>query len=161
MSVLCLSFCLFSWNVALEFTFSVCFFVFFSSRRRHTRCALVTGVQTCALPILPKRGMAGRYRRLDDGLAVRLDFARGRKPDFELLAGPQGEKLGKVQASNDMIACFQYMIFQIVPQESTPALHCRRLDAAALHERQIAKCPPNSIAIAMHQQFRQKLRLVL
>src|SRR3546814_5826450 len=30
--------------------FIVCFL--FSSRRRHTRCALVTGVQTCALPIL-------------------------------------------------------------------------------------------------------------
>ena len=28
------------------------FFFFFSSRRRHTRCADVTGVQTCALPIL-------------------------------------------------------------------------------------------------------------
>src|SRR3546814_1041910 len=28
----------------------LCMF-FFSSRRRHTRCALVTGVQTCALPI--------------------------------------------------------------------------------------------------------------
>src|SRR3546814_5587449 len=28
-----------------------CFIFFFSSRRRHTRCALVTGVQTCALPI--------------------------------------------------------------------------------------------------------------
>src|SRR3546814_12502616 len=28
----------------------ICIF-FFSSRRRHTRCALVTGVQTCALPI--------------------------------------------------------------------------------------------------------------
>src|SRR3546814_2196256 len=27
---------------------------FFSSRRRHTRCALVTGVQTCALPIFEK-----------------------------------------------------------------------------------------------------------
>src|SRR3546814_7909745 len=26
-------------------------FFFVSSRRRHTRCALVTGVQTCALPI--------------------------------------------------------------------------------------------------------------
>src|SRR3546814_3771808 len=25
--------------------------IFFSSRRRHTICALVTGVQTCALPI--------------------------------------------------------------------------------------------------------------
>src|SRR3546814_8971363 len=37
------------------FTFYICscvmFFFFFSSRRRHTRCALVTGVQTCALPI--------------------------------------------------------------------------------------------------------------
>src|SRR3546814_4224658 len=36
----------------------VCFVVlgvFFSSRRRHTRCALVTGVQTCALPISPIR----------------------------------------------------------------------------------------------------------
>src|SRR3546814_4014946 len=28
-----------------------CYVFFFSSRRRHTRCALVTGVQTCALPI--------------------------------------------------------------------------------------------------------------
>src|SRR3546814_2272916 len=33
--------------------FSVIFIFFFSSRRRHTSCALVTGVQTCALPILP------------------------------------------------------------------------------------------------------------
>src|SRR3546814_5437829 len=37
--------------------------VFFSSRRRHTRCALVTGVQTCALPIskdlpAPKQDLA-------------------------------------------------------------------------------------------------------
>src|SRR3546814_5978622 len=29
----------------------VCLFCFFSVRRLHTRCALVTGVQTCALPI--------------------------------------------------------------------------------------------------------------
>src|SRR3546814_16357746 len=34
------------------------FFVFFfSSRRRHTRCALVTGVQTCALPICLRRSV--------------------------------------------------------------------------------------------------------
>src|SRR3546814_2665861 len=33
---------------------------FFSSRRRHTRCALVTGVQTCALPIFSKKS----YRSL-------------------------------------------------------------------------------------------------
>src|SRR3546814_1059388 len=31
------------------------FFLCCSSRRRHTRCALVTGVQTCALPICRRR----------------------------------------------------------------------------------------------------------
>src|SRR3546814_7093188 len=35
----------------LWYIFSFSFYFFFSSRRRHTRCALVTGVQTCALPI--------------------------------------------------------------------------------------------------------------
>src|SRR3546814_4968422 len=33
-----------------------CVFFCFSSRRRHTRCALVTGVQTCALPISTRAG---------------------------------------------------------------------------------------------------------
>src|SRR3546814_3085488 len=40
----------------MHLTVAYCFVIvlllfFFSSRRRHTRCALVTGVQTCALPI--------------------------------------------------------------------------------------------------------------
>src|SRR3546814_4755792 len=35
---------------------------FFSSRRRHTRCALVTGVQTCALPILTRRSRRRRRK---------------------------------------------------------------------------------------------------
>src|SRR3546814_7808513 len=33
---------------------------FFSSRIRHTRCALVTGVQTCALPISRTHGARRR-----------------------------------------------------------------------------------------------------
>src|SRR3546814_6805764 len=37
------------------------FFFFFSSRRRHTRCALVTGVQTCALPIYSLASLDLRY----------------------------------------------------------------------------------------------------
>src|SRR3546814_978748 len=37
--------CLYEYSLCFVFLF------FFSSRRRHTRCALVTGVQTCALPI--------------------------------------------------------------------------------------------------------------
>src|SRR3546814_4264493 len=39
------------------------FFFFFSSRRRHTRCALVTGVQTCALPICAAPLRPRRLRR--------------------------------------------------------------------------------------------------
>src|SRR3546814_2664461 len=39
------------------------YFFFFSSRRRHTRCALVTGVQTCALPIsFPRLRRSGLRR---------------------------------------------------------------------------------------------------
>src|SRR3546814_9732464 len=37
-------------------------FFFFSSRRRHTSCALVTGVQTCALPIYEKVQQRGHDR---------------------------------------------------------------------------------------------------
>src|SRR3546814_7438977 len=37
--------------LSLIFVIVILFVFFFSSRRRHTRCALVTGVQTCALPI--------------------------------------------------------------------------------------------------------------
>src|SRR3546814_19084361 len=39
-------------------SFLACFF--FASRRRHTTCALVTGVQTCALPIYVGLGIGGR-----------------------------------------------------------------------------------------------------
>src|SRR3546814_5720500 len=42
---------------------SNCFF--FSSRRRHTRCALVTGVQTCALPIWFVRAFMDHYEDLE------------------------------------------------------------------------------------------------
>src|SRR3546814_8972630 len=53
-------------------------YFFFSSRRRHTRCALVTGVQTCALPIFlaADRGRRGgrvtRARARDRGEDARL-----------------------------------------------------------------------------------------
>src|SRR3546814_8954199 len=40
--------------------------LFFSSRRRHTRCALVTGVQTCALPIFLRIETDNVERRVAD-----------------------------------------------------------------------------------------------
>src|SRR3546814_13617060 len=47
---------------------------FFSSRRRHTRCALVTGVQTCALPI----SKVGRESRTTFGLGAKGDYGLNR-----------------------------------------------------------------------------------
>src|SRR3546814_6999386 len=47
----------------------MCFF-FVSSRRRHTRCALVTGVQTCALPIFPDDGSSNAPSHGSTAIAV-------------------------------------------------------------------------------------------
>src|SRR3546814_11469958 len=49
---------------------------FFSSRRRHTRCALVTGVQTCALPISARCHVEIAFAPLRD--VVELACLRGR-----------------------------------------------------------------------------------
>src|SRR3546814_5243813 len=48
---------------------------FFSSRRRHTRCALVTGVQTCALPIYgaEPHGLALRRAAIQTSRKVSID----------------------------------------------------------------------------------------
>src|SRR3546814_8687783 len=70
----------------------LCVYFFFSSRRRHTRCALVTGVQTCALPIcrLKKCG-ANCIGVPADGAGIRIDAlarilddlkARGTRPRY-------------------------------------------------------------------------------
>src|SRR3546814_7856269 len=49
---------------------------FVSSRRRHTRCALVTGVQTCALPISTEtQGTTIGGRPLETTGAIGLPFA--------------------------------------------------------------------------------------
>src|SRR3546814_8083675 len=60
-------------------------FFFFSSRRRHTRCALVTGVQACALPIWVEGGRSSVSVRVERSRDTHreiawpeghLDFAR-------------------------------------------------------------------------------------
>src|SRR3546814_6061000 len=65
-----------------------CCSFFFSSRRRHTRCALVTGVQTCALPISEA---ADSGERSDDYPYFPKEFrepylSRRRKVGFDLFA---------------------------------------------------------------------------
>src|SRR3546814_17906658 len=71
-------------------------FFFFSSRRRHTRCALVTGVQTCALPISRRRDdlllAAGPAAR--DALRLDLD-------DDDAVVVHHDRRLGTAQSVGD------------------------------------------------------------
>src|SRR3546814_20654382 len=88
---------------------SVCFF--FSSRRRHTRCALVTGVQTCALPIVPAHPVAGTEQSGPESGFASLFHGRGciltppegtdpaaiaRVVDFWRQLGPELEQMAHV-----------------------------------------------------------------
>src|SRR3546814_20853218 len=68
---------------------SVCFFCFFSSRRRHTRCALMTGVQTCALPIC---GQDAPFQDQRGDRTLEHEARRGGVYQFE-------DDLGKVVAA--------------------------------------------------------------
>src|SRR3546814_7703060 len=60
-SCFCCSFAVWVYYSSVRIFSDVLHAFFFSSRRRHTRCALVTGVQTCALPIYNLE-MLGRHR---------------------------------------------------------------------------------------------------
>src|SRR3546814_5156788 len=80
--------------------FVICDVFFFSSRRRHTRCALVTGVQTCALPIwrFIERRMAMAInaeipvaRPFATRILISADDVRGKT-----VHGRDGDKLGTV-----------------------------------------------------------------
>src|SRR3546814_5575914 len=88
-----------------------CFF--FLSRRRHTGCALVTGVQTCALPILLVRRSVDQKRLRSEAEVDADDRAeRGRTPsqfhdDLDFLRGSQTEPamfLGRRQAEQPHLA---------------------------------------------------------
>src|SRR3546814_5653947 len=68
-------------------------FFFFSSRRRHTRCALVTGVQTCALPIYRLALVAG-HAALDPRHHVVLDADIGEGAAHHYLVVPAATAIG-------------------------------------------------------------------
>src|SRR3546814_10273856 len=70
----------------------------FSSRRRHTRCALVTGVQTCALPILSIDTSAGI---LTNGLLGESYI--GLQPGGDLESLKPGEEIAFTTPAVDII----------------------------------------------------------
>src|SRR3546814_17962373 len=115
--------------------------VFFSSRRRHTRCALVTGVQTCALPICwlqvstcgrlaavtnVRAGIADEAAPRSRGALVR-DFVRGESgADTSLQAlAPVAAEFGRFNLlawdGNDLVFASNHPGFASFPVE--PGLH--------------------------------------
>src|SRR3546814_18753643 len=77
---------------------SVCFF--FAGRRRHTRCALVTGVQTCALPISVASAVEGQrtWAQVNPQRRARVlfEFKRLLERDMDALAWLLSSEHGKV-----------------------------------------------------------------
>src|SRR3546814_9348213 len=77
---MCVFFCVFIIVIFYLFVLFLFFFCFFfSSRSRHTRCALVTGVQTCALPYLSAQldgwdAWVERHLRNPAALLLRIPF---------------------------------------------------------------------------------------
>src|SRR3546814_1688999 len=69
----------------------------FSSRRRQTRCALVTGVQTCALPIYPSD--MSRINLTDDADTM-MQKIRKARTDPEVLPSEAAGLEGRAEARN-------------------------------------------------------------
>src|SRR3546814_16443748 len=94
---------------------------FFSSRRRHTRCALVTGVKTCALPISASRSVSVDRRCSNCGAV----FSISPRPPTRfgitgLPAGPLSVKIGR--ASCRERGC-QYVLISVVAGSITQTKH--------------------------------------
>src|SRR3546814_1958487 len=95
----------------------MCDYFFFSSRRRHTRCALVTGVQTCALPI-----------SLTVSTAI-AELKKSEKPTLALLSD-----LRKLLASTAEFAAFSDHLFCPHSLGYQHSLH-REIGRASCRER--------------------------
>src|SRR3546814_6672797 len=69
--------------------------LFFSSIRRHTRCALVTGVQTCALPIYREEGRAVRHWQCEEEILEHALLGVAQAPHLAVLERPAREVTGQ------------------------------------------------------------------
>src|SRR3546814_8316583 len=107
------------------------FFFFFSSRRRHTRCALVTGVQTCALPIFARLSRAANGDLDED---IPAEIART-LPELAVAMDGLFRQLGENLESAQRLAMF----------DPVPALP-NRINFRRSCERALAGLAPRSEA---------------
>src|SRR3546814_17109772 len=77
---------------------------FFSSRRRHTSCALVTGVQTCALPISSDNCRAGgaRQRPISWGMDKHRHRLRRDDPQTGMTTVPEPRRLSVILSPEEV-----------------------------------------------------------
>src|SRR3546814_1590284 len=78
---------------------------FFSSRRRHTRCALVTGVQTCALPISGENRPGVATATLLQGKQLSYNNINDTDAAFELVAEFPADKSPAVAIKIGRASC--------------------------------------------------------
>src|SRR3546814_5416518 len=97
---------------------------FFSSRRRHTWCALGTGVQTCALPICSPHDRRSFHVR---AAAKGIDVYRNLSTLFDQHAG----QLNDIQLSSDGLDAANHALRRLQQFWSTPASLARNLSPAA------------------------------
>src|SRR3546814_19640898 len=113
---------------------SVCvlFIFFFSSRRRHTRCALVTGVHTCALPIWvrAKRASISASRRV---MGAQIRGARFERKHRDARRDDAWQT-GPVRRKDDPMT---YAITGLDPQPFAPLFAMTDADLAARGARRV------------------------
>src|SRR3546814_3220400 len=85
----------------------VCIILFFcASRRRHTRCALVTGVQTCALPIENKRNVG--LNRMISAMALGLASAALSDAALAQDSGPAAASAFDISANVSLTSDYRF-----------------------------------------------------
>src|SRR3546814_7513130 len=105
-------------------------FFFFSSRRRHTRCALVTRVQTCALPISRFAELIEGYRRFratdwEQQRARWEELAEGQSPKVMIIAcsDSRSEPAQIFDTSPGEIFVVRNVAALVPPFETSPGRH--------------------------------------
>src|SRR3546814_3187130 len=130
---------------------------FFSSRRRHTRCALVTGVQTCALPIcrIRLKGI-GDYANGHAGVAIVAAWTIG-----DVLAAAKADAAERlVELSRARTPQFgEYLTLCLARQIG--ARGWRRHEKSGKAERLIAQGPVRSCTWSRSEEHTSELQSLM